>query len=182
MSQYVPPEVDAFLPPWGKRFFDAGYVGEQEALRNKAKVNLSMVRNRDLELRSLTQEVADLIFQSLLQSAPIKTHTVSTLSGENPSSLPTATAPTATAPTATAPTHNADGTVRTIVRTPSLSHSLTYGIYFQEIAPKLGLLERLAVELKLAGLLPMSGAGVGGVGVGGVGGGVFEPTEGESGV
>lgn len=145
LSEFIVPESPAFIPPVGQKFFDAAYIESQRVLRSKGKVNMSLIRGRDGELRGITEVVADALFRSLLNATSTKDYTRCTLAGINDRALDI---PGSSHGKTLLPA-NAGRTDANI-----LCDNASYGLYFHELLPPPPLLERLVVELKHCGVLP----------------------------
>jgi hypothetical protein len=144
VSEFVVPENSAFIPPVGQKFFDPNYIEAQRKLQSKGKVNLSLIRDRDGELRSITETIADSIFKAVLSTTAVREYCRSTLSGMNEYAVEV---PGSSHGQTALPGNAGKGDK------DSLASNVSYGVYFREILPKAPLLQRLVVELKHRGVL-----------------------------
>lgn len=153
LSEFVVPESQAFVPPVGQKFFDPVYLEAQKALHSRGKVNFSLIKNRDAELRGITEVIADALFKSILTTSSIKDYCRGTLSGVNefavdiPDSSYGRTSLPANAESGQKDRRD-DGSHVAV-----LSDNVSYGVYFREIQVAPPLLQRLVVELKHLGVL-----------------------------
>jgi hypothetical protein len=144
VSEFVVPENAAFIPPVGQKFFDPNYIEAQKTLHSKGKVNLSLIRDRDGELRSITETIADSIFKAVLNTTAVKEYCRNTLSGVNEFALDV---PGSSHGQTALPGNAGRGDK------DALASNVSYGVYFREILPRAPLLQRLVVELKHRGVL-----------------------------
>jgi hypothetical protein len=148
LQDYFVPQAREFIPPAGKKFFDAYFIEEQKKLHSKAKVNLSFIKGRDEELRDITQLVADDLFKVLLAAVDVRETCRATVSGENIFAV------------------DVPGTSHGSLFKPSVqalqeqslpsrvvADNQVYGVYFPELKPSVSLLRRLIVELKCLGVV-----------------------------
>mmetsp|Transcript_1222 Transcript_1222/g.2003 ORF Transcript_1222/g.2003 Transcript_1222/m.2003 type:complete len:1340 (+) Transcript_1222:3-4022(+) len=140
IAEYAVPESAAFVPPVGKKYFDSAYREEQAQLRSKGKVNLALIKDRDSELRQITETVVDELFKSVMQATSMNYYMRSTLSGENPFVVDI-------------PASSHEQLRDKESPASQISTSSNYGVYFREICPERSLLERLVIELKCANVL-----------------------------
>lgn len=145
LSEFVVPENPAFIPPVGQKYFDPAFAEAQKALRNKGKVNLSLIRDRDAELRGITEIVADALFCDVLNANSTREYTRATLAGINDRAI---AIPGSSHGQTLLPGNAAQTDAN------RLCDNVSYGVYFHEILPQPSLLERLVVELKHCGVLP----------------------------
>lgn len=154
MTEFVVPQSQAFVPPVGKKFFDPTYIEAQKVLHSRGKVNLSLIKGRDAELRSISEVIADTLFKSLLTTSTVKEYCRSTLSGVNHHAVdvPHSSYGLTSLPANALPSSN-DVPQTILTATKQLSDNISYGVYFREIAPLPPLVERLVTELRHAGVL-----------------------------
>eukprot|EP00981_Chlorochromonas_danica_P008461 scaffold2193_cov179-Ochromonas_danica.AAC.40 len=79
LNGHLLPTKRPFVPPTGMNYFDATYQTEQDRLANKARVNISMVENRDHELRAITSFVFDHLTRGLLGQEELRDQVYTTL-------------------------------------------------------------------------------------------------------
>jgi hypothetical protein len=144
LSEFVVPESPVFIPPVGQKYFDPTYIESQRALRSKGKVNLSLIRDRDAELRGITEVVADALFRDILNATHTREYTRATLAGINDRAVEI--------PGSSHGKTLLAGNAAT-VDANKLCDNVSYGLYFHEILPRPPLLERLVVELRHCGVL-----------------------------
>lgn len=164
LTQFVVPQSPAFIPPVGKKFFDPAYIESQKALHSRGKVNISLIKGRDAELRSISEVIADTLFKSLLTGTSVKEYCRSTLSGVNQyaldmpqssyglTSLPGNDLSSNNSSSSSSNTTNPSADA-ILAATKRLSDNISYGVYFREIQPVAPLVERLVTELKHTGVL-----------------------------
>lgn len=152
LSEFVVPETRAFVPPVGQKFFDPVYLEAQKNLHSKGKVNFSLIKDRDAELRNITQMVADALFKDVLQSGDVHNYTRATLSGINDAAveIPDSSFGRTALPANAESVTSSHGVA-------VIADNSSYGVYFREIQVHAPLLQRLVVELKHAGVIAVGG-------------------------
>jgi hypothetical protein len=124
MEGFVVPENLLFVPPVGKRRDDPEIL----AAAQKARVNISLVKGRDAELRDMTSAVVNAMLKEILTDSSSRDTLRDTLTGKNPLSVATPNYP------------SSNSRVKT-----------TYGVYFNEIRQQQPLGDRLVIELQHLG-------------------------------
>ena len=140
MERFTLPETTGFIPPPGRKYFDPHFIAEQEAIRSKGRINLSAIKDRDVELRAITHNIIDSLFKDVLTQHDVRSYCRSALAGINTEAIEETSRVTDEAG-----------------RGKKLSGNSTYGLYFSEVTPKKSVLRAFVIELKHLGYVDVHG-------------------------
>ena len=144
VENYNIPEKLPFIPPPGIKYFDPVFVAAQEAMHNKGKINISIIKDRDHELREITNIISDMLIKDVLSTHDVKDYLHSVLSGANINSIESKTMNTVRM--------NESKTNEYTNSSDTVCANIVYGLYFTEIKPVKSLLERFIIELNYLGI------------------------------